>query len=224
MHLRRGMKSTHAASGSGDNMDCKPDVMTYMMAIAGCSKAREYAHTLSLIAEMRREGIQPNGVTFSAAINTCTMASAKLARRHKEEDASSGVHGNINVNGDDTIAVLKDGKGQVVGGSATQQRREQHPQVTGRDKGGRNTNGQQCEGTRQPIQGPNGVGYRLAILVCARLPGRQCWKDGVHLLCKMKSTHVTSGGGNDVDCKPDVMAYMMAIAGCFEVKKYVHVL
>ncbi len=60
------------------------------------------------MAEMRREGIWPNVVTFLAAINACATASTKLARRHKEEDASSGVYSNINVNGDDTIAGLED--------------------------------------------------------------------------------------------------------------------
>ncbi len=43
------------------------DVMAYTTAITGCSEAREYAHALSLMAEMRREGIRPNVVTFSAA-------------------------------------------------------------------------------------------------------------------------------------------------------------
>jgi pentatricopeptide repeat protein len=73
MRLLREMKSTHAASGSGDNADCKPDVMAYRTAIAGCSEAREYTHALSLMAEMRREEIRPNIVTFSAAINAWLM-------------------------------------------------------------------------------------------------------------------------------------------------------
>jgi pentatricopeptide repeat protein len=144
------MKSTHAAGGN-DDADCEPDVMAYTTAIAGCSKTREYAHTLSLMAKMRREGIRPNVVMFLAAINACATASAKLARRRKEEEASGGVHGNIDVDGDDTIAGLEDGKGRVVGGSAMQQWLEQHPQGTGGDGGGRKTNGRQHEGTRQPL-------------------------------------------------------------------------
>jgi pentatricopeptide repeat protein len=101
------MKSMHAASGGGNDADFKPDVMGYMTAIVGCSKAGEYVHALSLMTKMRREGIQPNDVMFSAAINSCATASTKLARRRKEEDANGGVHGNINVNGDDTIAGLE---------------------------------------------------------------------------------------------------------------------
>jgi pentatricopeptide repeat protein len=215
------MKSTHAASGGGDdNADCEPDVMAYTTAIAGCSEAREYAHTLSLMAEMRRGGIRPNVATFSAAINACATVSAKLARRRTEEDASGRVHGNIDVDRDDTIAGLEDGEGRVVGGSATQQRREQHPRDTGRDGGGRKTNGQQRESARQSLPGPNGVAYRLAILACARLPGGQRWQDSVLLLREMKSTHAASGGGNDdADCEPDVMAYTMAIAGCSEARE-----
>lgn len=68
--------------------DCAPDVMAYTAAIAGCSEAGEYIHAISLISEMRREGIQPNVVTFSAAINACATASAKLARMRDEEDNS----------------------------------------------------------------------------------------------------------------------------------------
>jgi pentatricopeptide repeat protein len=63
VHLLHEMKLTHAASGGGDNADCKPDVMAYTTAIAGYSEAKEYAHALSLMAEMRREGIRPNLVT-----------------------------------------------------------------------------------------------------------------------------------------------------------------
>ncbi len=64
-------------------------------------------HALLLMVEMRRKGIQPNVVMFTAAINACATASAKLVRRRKEEDASGGVHGNIDVDSDDTIAGLE---------------------------------------------------------------------------------------------------------------------
>lgn len=72
--------------------DCAPDVMAYTAAIAGCSEAGEYIHAISLISEMRREGIQPNVVTFSAVINACATASAKLARRRGDEE-DNGVSG-----------------------------------------------------------------------------------------------------------------------------------
>jgi pentatricopeptide repeat protein len=104
------MKLTHAASGGSDDVDCKPDAMA-ATAIAGCSEAKGYTHALLLMVEMRREGIRPNIVMFLAAINVCATASAKLVRKRKEEDTSSGVHGNINNNGDDTIKCMEDGKG-----------------------------------------------------------------------------------------------------------------
>jgi pentatricopeptide repeat protein len=85
-------KLSSSSSSSKDSTiagtDCAPDVMAYTAAIAGCSEAGEYIHAMSLISEMRREGIQPNVVTFSAVINACATASAKLARRRDEEDAS----------------------------------------------------------------------------------------------------------------------------------------
>jgi len=44
---------------------------------------------MSLISEMRREGIKPNVVTFSAVINACASASAKLARRMEEDNVNN---------------------------------------------------------------------------------------------------------------------------------------
>jgi hypothetical protein len=46
----------------------------------------------------------------------------------------------------------------------------------------------------------------------------------VRLLHKTKSTHAASSDGNDVDCKPDIMAYMTVVAGCFKVREYPHTL
>ena len=66
-----------------------PDVVAYTAAIAGCSEAGEYTHAMSLISEMRREGIKPNVVTFSAVINACASASAKLARRLEEDNVNN---------------------------------------------------------------------------------------------------------------------------------------
>jgi pentatricopeptide repeat protein len=48
-------------------------------------------------------------------INACATASAKLARRRGEEDASGGVYGNINVDGDDTTAGLENLKSPMNG-------------------------------------------------------------------------------------------------------------
>jgi len=91
--------SSSSSSSSKDSTiagaDCAPDVMAYTAAIAGCSEAGEYIHAISLISEMRREGIQPNVVTFSAVINACATASAKLARRRDEEDTSGSSGGSL---------------------------------------------------------------------------------------------------------------------------------
>lgn len=68
--------------------DCVPDVVAYTAAIAGCSEAGEYTSAMQLIQTMRKEGVQPNVVTFSAVINACASASANLARKREEEDRS----------------------------------------------------------------------------------------------------------------------------------------
>jgi pentatricopeptide repeat domain-containing protein 1 len=90
------MKSYSATSNV---TDCTPDVIAYTAAISGCSEAGEYEHVMSLIKEMREEGIQPNVMTFSAVINACATASAKLARRREEDDTSGRDYSNINADG-----------------------------------------------------------------------------------------------------------------------------
>ena len=71
-----------------ENNATDTDVMAYTAAIAGCSEAGEYATAMSLIAEMRREGIQPNVVTLSAVINACASASAKLGKGREDGDGT----------------------------------------------------------------------------------------------------------------------------------------
>lgn len=71
--------------------DCTPDVMAYTAAIAGCSEAGMYTSAMSLIADMRQEGIRPNVVTFSAVITACAQASANCARRQEEDDRTAGL-------------------------------------------------------------------------------------------------------------------------------------
>ena len=86
IRLLREMKSISSSSDDDFATNCQPDVMAYTTAIAGCSEAGEFTHAISLIGEMRKEGIQPNVMTFSAVINACATASAKMARRREEED------------------------------------------------------------------------------------------------------------------------------------------
>jgi len=69
--------------------DYAPDVVAYTAAIAGCSEAGEYTHAMSLISQMRKEGIKPNVVTFSAVINACASASAKMARKFEDQSVDS---------------------------------------------------------------------------------------------------------------------------------------
>ena len=86
IRLLREMKSISSSSDDDFATNCQPDVMAYTTAIAGCSEAGEFTHAISLIGEMRKEGIQPNVMTFSAVINACATASAKMARRREEDD------------------------------------------------------------------------------------------------------------------------------------------
>ena len=80
------------------------------------------------------------------------------------------------------------------------------------------TNGKRRKGARQPLRGPDGVAYRLAISACARAPGGHRWQDGIGLLNEMRELASTT---NSTNCAPpDVMAYTAAIAGCSEAGEY----
>ncbi|KAL7450846.1 hypothetical protein ACHAWC_002704 [Mediolabrus comicus] len=76
------------------------------------------------------------------------------------------------------------------------------------------TRGRQRLGAKQPLRGPDGVAYRLAISACARAGGHR-WQDGIRLLNEMR-------GSKSKDCAPDVVAYTAAIAGCSEAGEYTH--
>lgn len=77
------------------------------------------------------------------------------------------------------------------------------------------TRGRQRLGAKQPLRGPDGVAYRLAISACARAPGGHRWQDGIRLLNEMRES-------KSKDCAPDVVAYTAAIAGCSEAGEYTH--
>jgi len=81
------------------------------------------------------------------------------------------------------------------------------------------TNGRQRKGAKQPLCGPDGVAYHLAISACARSPGGHRWRDGIQLLNEMWEAASESNG---TSCAPDVVAYTAAIAGCSEAGEYTH--
>ena len=85
IQLLNEMRESALRSNSTDEA---PDVVAYTAAIAGCSEAGEYTHAMKLIQTMRREGIMPNVVTFSAVITACASASANLVRKREEGDRS----------------------------------------------------------------------------------------------------------------------------------------
>jgi pentatricopeptide repeat domain-containing protein 1 len=64
----------------------------------------------------------------------------------------------------------------------------------------RKTSGWQRTGVRQPLKGPDGVAYRLAISACAR---GGLWEDGIRLLEELRQVDSV-----------DVVAYTAAITGC----------
>ena len=77
------------------------------------------------------------------------------------------------------------------------------------------TRRRQRMGAKQPLRGPDGVAYRLAISACARATDGHRWQDGIRLLNEMRES-------KSEDCAPDVVAYTAAIAGCSEAGEYTH--
>ncbi|CAN0288778.1 unnamed protein product, partial [Ectocarpus sp. 12 AP-2014] len=52
----------------------KANVVTYSAAISACAKEKRWRDALALLAEMRRDGIEPNDYSFSAAMWACVNA------------------------------------------------------------------------------------------------------------------------------------------------------
>ena len=62
------------------NLGLEADVVSYNAAISACTKGRQWASALSLLAQMRSEGIAPNVITFNAAIGACERGCVPRAR------------------------------------------------------------------------------------------------------------------------------------------------
>lgn len=60
--------------------DMTPDVVAYTSAITGCEYAGEWKRSLQLVNCMRKDGVEPNVVTFAAVIGACATACANYAR------------------------------------------------------------------------------------------------------------------------------------------------
>mmetsp|Transcript_20907 Transcript_20907/g.29515 ORF Transcript_20907/g.29515 Transcript_20907/m.29515 type:complete len:797 (+) Transcript_20907:176-2566(+) len=57
-----------------------PDVMAYTSAITGCEYAGEWKRAFGLVDAMRKDGVEPNVVTFAAVIGACATACANAGR------------------------------------------------------------------------------------------------------------------------------------------------
>lgn len=80
-----------------------PDVAAYSAAIGGCAEAGEYVLAFELLKEMKKNGVQPNVITYSTVISACatSIANAEKARRE------SKMKDNSLDNGDEKVAALE---------------------------------------------------------------------------------------------------------------------
>ncbi|KAL3816130.1 hypothetical protein ACHAXA_011627 [Cyclostephanos tholiformis] len=185
----------------------KPDAVTFGTVLSACEKSSQWNTALDVARAATEYGVKLDGMALTSILHSCQqLGLADEALYYLEMMKQLGDDKEIDKN--------CNGEGEAVD-SAARQQRQQHPQ----DSDGRKTNGRQRKGARQPLRGPDGVAYRLAISACARSPGGHRWQDGIRLLREMKSI---SAGNNITDCTPDVIAYTAAIAGCSEAGEYAH--
>ena len=64
-----------------------PDVAAYSSVIGGCAESGEYMKAIELLKEMKANGVEPNVISFSAAISACASASANADKTRKDAKA-----------------------------------------------------------------------------------------------------------------------------------------
>ncbi len=88
-----------------------PDVIAYTAAIGGCAVAGEYIRAIQLLKEMKKKGVQPNTITFTAVISACASACAKKSSNSEIDGSAISMNSGIltsfddesNQEGDDTF-------------------------------------------------------------------------------------------------------------------------
>ncbi|KAL7532081.1 hypothetical protein ACHAXR_004422 [Thalassiosira sp. AJA248-18] len=177
----------------------KPDEVTFGTVLAACERSGEWEELLNVAKAAKVYGVKLDGISLTSVLHSCQqLGLADEALQYLElmkhlDDDDGDECGDGNNNGSD-----KKSLNNIV--HVAKQK----------------TNRRQRKGARQPLRGPDGVAYRLAISACARCPGGHRWQDGIRLLDEMRQA---AKNGNP-DCAPDVVAYTAAIAGCSEAGEY----
>ncbi len=73
-----------------------PDVIAYTAAIGGCAVAGEYLRAIQLLKEMKKKGVEPNTITFTAVISACASACAKKSNESDVNDKKNNGSGSFN--------------------------------------------------------------------------------------------------------------------------------
>ena len=69
-----------------------PDVAAYSSVIGGCAESGEYMKAIELLKEMKANGVEPNVISFSAAISACASASANADKARKDAKAKDPLY------------------------------------------------------------------------------------------------------------------------------------
>ena len=178
-------------------------------AVDACARAGAWEPAIQLLQEMESNNEQhknmpkPDAVTYGTILSACERGeqwSLVLQYAHRLQER------NLALDGLSLTSVLHACQQLGMAQEAIRYL-ELMKQTASIQQSERKTAGWQRTGVRQPLKGPDGVAYRLAISACAR---GGLWEDGIRLLEELRP-QVDSGGGDD---GVDVVAYTAAITGC----------
>jgi pentatricopeptide repeat domain-containing protein 1 len=164
-------------SSIGNSRLPRPDIVTYGSVMAACERCNEWQLVLQFAEEIQNstsDNLYLDGVAITSALKACQqLGYASLAIHYLDQMKL-------------LINATSFSPNETRGSSWTT---------------ATTTSGRERVGSKQPLQGPDAVAYRLAISACAR---GGAWRDGIRLLDEYCMTV------ND----KDVIAFTAAITGC----------
>lgn len=172
------------------------NVVGYNAALDACARAGAWEPAIQLLQQMESSELMPipDAVTYGTILSACERGEQwdlvlKYAHRLQERNlALDGLSLTSILHACQQLGMAQDAIQylELMKHSAAQSERK--------------TAGWQRTGVRQPLNGPDGVAYRLAISACAR---GGLWEDGIRLLEELRQVDSV-----------DVIAYTATITGC----------
>jgi pentatricopeptide repeat domain-containing protein 1 len=177
-----------------ESKELNMSVVGYNTALSACSNAGKWDAAIKLLEKMETRGIV-DVVSYGTVMAACEKGEQwSLVLHYADTMISKG----FSLDGLAVTSALHacQQKGMALDALRYLDLLKASPKMSQRK-----TAGWERSGTREPLEGPDDVAYRLAISACAR--GGE-WRKGINLLSEMKT----------VTGSVDVIAYTSAITGC----------